>query len=45
MIELFLNCAVFAVIAVPVLIMMYLVASAGEDAIREYAEELRKGAK
>lgn len=41
MIELFVNCAVVAVIAVPVLIVMYLVKDAGEEAIREYAEELR----
>jgi len=43
MIEQFVNCAVVAVIAVPVLIVMYLVKFAGEEAIREYAEELRKG--
>ena len=43
MIELFVNCAVVAVIAVPVLIVMYLVKDAGEEAIREYAEELRAG--
>ena len=45
MIELFVNCAVVAVLAVPVIIMMCLVKFAGEEAIRDYAEELRKGAK
>lgn len=42
MIELFVNCAVVAVIAVPVLIVMYLVKFAGEEAIRDHIENLYK---
>lgn len=45
MLELLANLAVIGVFAVPGLILMYLVKSAGEDALRDYADELRqKGA-
>ena len=45
MLELFANLAVIGVFAVPGLILMYLVKAAGEDALRDYADELnRKGA-
>lgn len=45
MLELLANFAVVGVFAVPGIILMYLVKAAGEDAIRDYAQELRqKGA-
>ena len=45
MLELLANIAVIGVFAVPGLVLMYLVKSAGEDALRDYADELnRKGA-
>ena len=45
MLELIANLAVIGVFAVPGLVLMYLVKSAGEDALRDYADELnRKGA-
>ena len=45
MLELLANIAVVGVFAVPGLILMYLVKAAGEDALRDYADELnRKGA-
>ena len=45
MLELLANLAVIGVFAVPGLILMYLVKAAGEDALRDYADELnRKGA-
>ena len=45
MLELLANLAVIGVFAVPGLVLMYLVKSAGEDALRDYADELnRKGA-
>ena len=45
MLELIANLAVIGIFAVPGLILMYLVKAAGEDALRDYADELnRKGA-
>ena len=45
MLELLANLAVIGIFAVPGLILMYLVKAAGEDALRDYADELnRKGA-
>lgn len=43
MLELMANIAVVSVFAVPGLIFMYLVKDAGEDALRQYAEDLRNG--
>lgn len=43
MLELIANFAVVGVFAVPGFILMYLVKSAGEDYLREYAEDLRNG--
>lgn len=43
MIEILANLAVVGIFAVPGLILMYLVKDAGEDAIRQYAEDLRNG--
>ena len=45
MLEIIANLAVVGIFAVPGLVLMYLVKSAGEDALRDYADELnRKGA-
>lgn len=43
MLELLANFAVVGVLAVPGIILMYLVKDAGEDALRQYAEDLRNG--
>lgn len=43
MLELIANFAVVGVLAVPGIILMYLIKSAGEDTLRQYAEDLRNG--
>ena len=43
MLELIANFAVVGILAVPGLVFMYLVKDAGEDALRQYAEDLRNG--
>lgn len=43
MLETIFGLLVLAVLTAPVLIVLYAVKAAGEDAIREYADQLRKG--
>ena len=43
MLELLANFAVVVILAVPGLVLMYLIKSYGEDYLREYAEDLRNG--
>ena len=43
MLETIVLISVLAVLTAPVLIVLYAVKAAGEDAIREYADQLRKG--